>query len=137
MRIKFASVFFLIISVLTFMNFRYYNNSTVLDNVGYGHKKYLTASSTYINEASGNSFFENIKSESCYIAKEGFDAEVFIKQMGGRIVFVENINEGTIYYAYSSKILYKAKASGEIVNLQVFVGQSTVKVGTPLIYESF
>jgi hypothetical protein len=56
--------------------------------------------------------------------------------MQAKIIFTEQIEEGTSYYAYSPTIKYRTKIKNKIINLQIFVGKG-VKVGSPIIFGSF
>lgn len=74
--------------------------------------------------------------ESCKIEGE-FDLQQFLEEMKAEIVMVEEFSEGINYYAYTNKIRYLEYVKGNLVNLQVFIGNSGVTVGSPLIFGSF
>lgn len=74
--------------------------------------------------------------ESCKIFGE-FDLSSFLMKMGAKTVFTEKAEHGVSYYAYSNDIKYKASVNGHVVNLHVFIGDSGVTVGSPIIFGSF
>ena len=74
--------------------------------------------------------------ESCKVKGE-FDIHKFLADMNAEIVFIEPTDEGTSYYAYSSNIRYLKRISGKRVNLQIFIGKTSVTVGSPIIFGSF
>ncbi len=78
-----------------------------------------------------------IKGEGVTLKKENFDLDDFLRDFKAKIKVCENIEGGVNYYAYSRKIPYRQKIYGKTVNLQIFVGEQTVKVGAPMIYGSF
>ena len=78
-----------------------------------------------------------IKGESVAIDKQGFDLDKFLRTFRAKIKVIETVGQGVNYYAYSTKIPYKQRVNGKTINLQIFIGESTVKVGTPMIYGSF
>ena len=79
----------------------------------------------------------NIKGESVTFQKTNFSLDDFLKDFKAKIKVTENIESGVNYYAYSKKIPYRQKVYGKTINLQIFVGEQTVKVGAPMIYGSF
>ena len=108
---------------------------------------YATEFEVYVGEASSsaqilsldaNSYplVKDISGEAVKIDLEEFSLEQFLSDFSAKIVFSEQISEGISYYAFSPKIKYRKKVCGEIVNLQIFVGNS-VTVGTPIICGSF
>ena len=65
------------------------------------------------------------------------DLAGFLHDYNAKILFTEQLEQGTCYYAYSPKIKYKQEVNKKVVNLQIFVGEQRVVVGSPLIYGSF
>ena len=61
----------------------------------------------------------------------------FLRAFRAKIKVMETVGQGVNYYAYSTKIPYNQRVKGKTVNLQIFMGETTVKVGTPMIYGSF
>lgn len=78
-----------------------------------------------------------IKGEAVTIDKQGFDLDKFLRAFRAKIKVMETVGQGVNYYAYSTKIPYSQRVKGKTVNLQIFMGETTVKVGTPMIYGSF
>lgn len=81
-------------------------------------------------------FIKNKFGESCKI-KNPFCLQNFLEDMKAEIVFTEQTEEGISYYAYSNAIRYKREVCKKTINLQIFIGQSGVTVGSPIIYGSF
>ena len=79
----------------------------------------------------------NKKGESVCMEKKGFELHNFFSEMKAKLLFVEEIDGKVSYYAYSPKLKYMQRVKGYNVNLHVVVGESTVKVGSPIIYGSF
>lgn len=82
-------------------------------------------------------YLENLSGESFTIDKENFNLEKFLTDYDAKLVFVEEIESGISYYAYSKKIKYKANIDKKLINLHVFIGKTNIKVGSPIIYGSF
>lgn len=74
--------------------------------------------------------------ESCKIKGE-FDLTSFFIQTGAKLVFKEQTESGTSYYAYSKNIRYKKVINGKKVNLHVHVGKTDITVGSPIIFGSY
>ena len=69
--------------------------------------------------------------------KQDFDLNGFLSKFSAKLLFSESIEGGISYYSYSSKIKYNQTVNGKKVNLQVFIGENSVKVGSPIICGSF
>lgn len=82
-------------------------------------------------------FLSAIKGESVVVSCENFKLNQFLNEFGAKIIVTEKIAEGTSYYAYSPKINYLECIYGEKINLQIFVADSYIVLGTPIIYGSF
>ena len=81
-------------------------------------------------------FISGVRGESFKTDADSFDLESFLTSFEANVVFIEEINEGTSYYAYSPKIEYRKQVLGQEINLHVFVGNQ-ITVGAPIIYGSF
>ena len=79
---------------------------------------------------------KNVKGESFKVRNKEFNVEEFLLSFSARVVFTEEIKQGTSYYAYSPKISYRAVIKGKVINLQIVVGDE-ITVGSPIIYGSF
>ncbi|MBO7149581.1 MAG: hypothetical protein J6V71_01680 [Clostridia bacterium] len=79
----------------------------------------------------------NKKGESVYIENKGFELHNFLCEMKANLLFIEEIDGKVSYYAYSPKLKYMQRVKSHNVNLHVVVGESMVKVGSPIIYGSF
>ena len=75
--------------------------------------------------------------ESCTICRQDFNLHEFIKDFNACNVFIESTADGTNYYLYSDKVKYLKIINGQKVNLQVFVGENRVVLGTPIIFAGY
>ena len=75
--------------------------------------------------------------ESFTLSKGQIDVEKFLQDYSAEILFVEETQEGTSYYAYTKKLNTEKIIKGQKINLHIFIGKSTISVGTPIIYGSF
>ncbi len=124
--------------MLTLLNFSVYNSKPALGGIGYNLKVYATSNSSKIIELDlSRCKTADIKSETCEISVEDFNLEDILSSLNAKIVCLEEISEGVSYYAFSPKIKYRGFILGKQVNLHIFVKNSGVKIGSPLIYESF
>lgn len=82
------------------------------------------------------SVFVDRKGESFCVDKN-FNLEQFLNYFNADIVFQENIEQGTSYFAYSSKIRYCEFIKNKKINLHIFVAENYIKVGAPIIYGGF
>ncbi len=82
-------------------------------------------------------FISSVYGEAFTTSREEFNLNQFLDEFRAEMVFTESIEQGVSYYAYSSNIKYGQLINGKRVNLQVFIGDSTVKVGSPIICGSF
>lgn len=78
----------------------------------------------------------NVKGQAVSLDKNVFNLDEFLKDFSARTISCEELENGTIYYAYSPKVKYKKKVGAETVNLQIYVGEY-VKIGSPIIFGSF
>lgn len=81
--------------------------------------------------------YTGIAGESVSIEKQNFNLSLLLQKYCAQVVFAEQIAEGVNYYCYSPKLKYRRVLNGKIINLHVFVGQSWVSIGTPMIFGSF
>ena len=106
-----------------------------------GYEVYLTSFSSEksIAQVDENAFkfALGVKGESICLDKNGFNLDEFLSQVGARLVFSEQLSSVTCYYAYSPKIKYLESVNWRIINVHIAVGESYVKVGSPIIYGSF
>ncbi len=79
----------------------------------------------------------NLVGESSVVSASEFNLESFIKDYNAKILFVEEVDEITIYYCYSPKIKRQKVVKNQAVNLQIAVRESVVTLGSPIIYGSF
>ena len=82
-------------------------------------------------------FLLNVCGEAFTIVKYEFNLNEFLDEFSASTVFTEKLENGVSYYAYSNKIKYNQTINGRKINLQVFIGEQMVKVGSPIICGSF
>lgn len=82
-------------------------------------------------------FVFDARGEACLIDKDDFSLDVFLKEFSAKIIKTEQTDNGVSYYAVAPKMRYSVWLFNQTVNLHVFVGESTVKVASPIIYGSF
>ena len=131
----FFSSFVLIISMF------FISNTPLFTNKSDSYEVYLESSSNSQNIINVSikefALIFNKKGESACIEKNDFNLHSFLIQMKARVLFIEQIDGKISYYAYSPKLKYMQRVKNHNVNLHVVVGESTVKVGSPIIYGSF
>ena len=118
-----------------------FNNNPLFSRYAEKFEIYLlNASSTaQIVQVSEKEFksFKGIKGESCKIKDEEFSIKKFFSEFNATIIFEEKTNFGISYYGFSPTIKYKKEIHNKIINLHVFVGESEITVGSPIIFGSF
>ncbi|MBR5899778.1 MAG: hypothetical protein IKZ38_00075 [Clostridia bacterium] len=75
--------------------------------------------------------------ESCSVKKEDFDIDEFINTFSAQPVFSESLPEGENYYFYSPSVKYLKTLGDKRVNLQVFIGEDRVVLGSPIIFGGY
>ena len=130
----------IIVAVMLIISAYFINSRPVFVEYSNNFEVYLnsTSSSAQILNMQFSSFIglKNIRGESFKIDIEDFNMEEFLNDYSARIVFVEEIEQGVSYYAYSPKIKYRTKLFGQTINLHIFIGKQ-VTIGAPLIFGSF
>ena len=63
--------------------------------------------------------------------------KTILKHFDAQLVFFEQTEDGTSYYAYSPKIRYQTLISGKLINLHVHVKNGRTVIGSPIIFGSF
>lgn len=97
-----------------------------------------SASSNFLTVNQSQFYFVGkIVGESVDLNIKDFCLQEFLQEFNAKVLLVEKIEQGASIYAFSPKIKYRQKVKEHTVNLHVFLGYNTVKVGTPLIYGSF
>lgn len=124
-----VSIIFLINSTSLFYSFNgknevYLKNNSSVANIvsvkGEKVKKYISK-----------------KGEAIFIEKEELSPIKIMEEFNAKLVFLEKIDEGVSYYAYSKDIKYVKWVRGEKINLHIFIGKNGTKIGSPIIYGSF
>ena len=134
---KFLAIIFSALLFLTLANFLYFNSNYALGGVGKNHTLYLSSSSSQIIKASVcDKILGKVKAESCEVSLD-FDVLEFFNSLGASLSFIEQTDDTISYYAFSPKISYLENIKGEKINLHVSINKERIKIGTPIIYESF
>ena len=92
-----------------------------------------TSSVNFILQNDERTFFK--KGESLYL--EGYSLDDILFFYNAKVKVVEKIEEGTNYYAYSSKLKYNEVIDGKIINLHIFIGKEKIILGFPVIFGSY
>ena len=95
------------------------------------------SSGNIISISNFSAIFRHKYGEAFVTEKNQFQLQNFLKDFNAKIIFFEEIEKGTCYYAYSPKIKYFESINGEIINLHIYIGEVSVKVGSPLIYGGY
>ena len=66
----------------------------------------------------------------------GKDVEQILKEVNGKILFCENLEDSQNYYC-SADLPYSITLYGKEVNLHICVKKEGVKVGTPIIFGGY
>lgn len=82
-------------------------------------------------------FYTDIKGESCRVNVDNVTVEDILKKFDARVVFTETTEECVNYYAYSDNIKYRKTLNGKIINLHVSLSDSSITIGSPMIFGSF
>lgn len=134
---KLLAIIFCALLLLTLFNFTYFNSRLVLGGVGVEHKLFASSSSSQIVEVGYfGRFTAKVKAETC-VAGEEFNLSSFLQSKNAVIVFTETCSAGVNVYAFSPEIYYLEKINGKKINIHVFIGENDIKIGSPIIYESF
>jgi hypothetical protein len=76
----------------------------------------------------------NISGESAYYPT--LDVEAFIADIGGEVVFCEQLSDSTNYYC-SAPLPYSVTLYGKEINLHICVKNSGVIVASPIIFGGY
>ena len=133
---KIFAFFLFLLSLLTLINFKYYNNASVFKDES-NLSLYASKNSSRIVLLQNNDFLRTIKAETCTFSRQEFDLEQVLIKYDARLVGIEKIDEGINYYCFSEKIKNRQTVGNLKVNLHIFVGESIVKLGSPYIYDGY
>ena len=110
----------------------FYNYSKNLEV--YGKDK---SSGEIINTLNFSAIFISKYGEAFSLTKSNFTLNNFLNDFNAELIFTEEVENGTCYYAYSPKIQYLEKIYGQNINIHIFIGKNNVKIGSPLIYGGY
>ena len=79
-------------------------------------------------------FLADISGES--VEYTTFDLESFLKEVGGRVVFTEELSDSVNYYC-TADLPYSVNLNGREINLHICVRQDRVKVASPIIFGGY
>lgn len=117
------------------------NKTPIFKGYANNFELYLNSPSSLANIVSANSFsyakYKNICGESFNVDKNEFDLQKFLSDFCASLIYTEELEHGVSYYLYSKKIKYRTTLFGSVINLHVFVSNSSITVGSPLILGSF
>ncbi len=82
-------------------------------------------------------FTVGVKGESFQVEIKDFDLKKTLNDFSAKVLFIESIEDGVSYYAYSPKIRYKKQIKNQTVNMQIHFGKNLVTIGAPIIFGSF
>ena len=136
---------FLITSLLAIINFGIANAKPALSIINNDSVTFYRAnnSSEILGSKLDKSWLKfgvlylQIKAETAVIDQEDFNLEKILSRFSAKVVLTEQIDGVTSVYAYSNKIRYREVVQNKIVNLHLVINEKEVKVGCPIIYESF
>ena len=129
-------ILLLLISACLVLSFTHLNSTDLFSK---GEKTYyLYNHSSTASIVKEKSFLGiNTVGESTVISSENFNLAGFLADNSARKVFIEELNEITVYYCYSPNIKRYKVIKGQKINLQIAVRKSVVTIGSPLIYGSY
>ncbi len=133
-------VFVFLSAIVIVVSFFLVGNLPIFKDYSNSHEIYLSSSSNsknIVTKIGHSPFIFAKKGESVCIEKQTFDLHSFLLQMKAKVVFSEEINGKTSYYAYSPSLKYIQQIKNRNVNLHIVIGEESVKVGSPIIYGSF
>lgn len=65
-----------------------------------------------------------------------FDLESFLKKVGGKVVFIEELSDSVNYYC-TADLPYSVNLYGKDINLHVCVRGNTARVASPIIFGGY
>lgn len=133
---KIVALFIFLIAICTMLGLSEANNKKVLQGVGENHRIYMGNSSAQIHN-SPLVFKSKIKAETCTLDAKNFNLNDILKQFDAEIIEIEVFDGGISYYAKSKKIKHVEIINGKRVNLHIAIRGKNIKLGVPIIYDSF
>ena len=97
----------------------------------------LKSSGQMVNLNNTSTIFIHKSGEAFSVDISKFNLQEFLDEFNAQIEFTEEIDGGTCFYAYSNNIKYLEYINHTPINLHIFMGKQTVKVGSPLIYGGY
>ncbi len=137
----FKRILIILSSVILMLSMLVANNTPIFSQYSNNYEIYLenySSSQKIIN--TGSNEFRIIlgkKGESVCVEKQNFNLHSFLVELRAQVVFSEQVDGKTSYYALSPKLKYMQRVKGHNINLHVVVGENFVKLGSPIIYGSF
>jgi hypothetical protein len=134
-------VFTFILCLIVAGNFFLINSTSLFYSFNGKNEVYLgyNSSASKIVSVKGEKVknFISKKGEAIFIENEKLSPIEVMERFNAKLIFIEQIEEGVSYYAYSKDIKYVKRIRGEKINLHVFIGEKGTKIGSPIIYGSF
>ena len=117
------------------------NKTPIFKGYASDFELYLNSPSSSANIVTANAVtfikYKNVCGESFNVDKNEFDLQKFLSDFCASLIYTEELEHGVSYYLYSKKIKYRTTLFGSIINLHVFVSDSSITIGSPLILGSF
>ena len=82
-------------------------------------------------------FYFSVYGEACQTDRDKFNIDEFLDKFNAQILFSEQTENETIYYARSNSVKYSRVVNGQRVNLQIVIAKEKVFLGSPIVYGSF
>ncbi len=82
-------------------------------------------------------FLGDKKGESCEIDAKNFNLSEILCDLQANLVFTDELDDITCYYAYTDKIKNFIVIEGKKVNLHFAVKNDRVKLGSPIIFGGY
>lgn len=130
-----------IVCLATILLCAFVSNRPVFEKFSSEFIVYLSKNSSnanFINSSKLNYPFISNRFGECFSSSNNeVDIQNIINEFSAQLVFCESTDYGESYYFYSKEIKYLQLINGNKVNLHIFVGKDKIKIGSPIIYDSY
>ena len=130
-----------IVCLATILLCAFVSNRPVFEKFSSEFIVYLSKNSSnanFINSSKLNYPFISNRFGECFTSYDNeIDIQSIIDEFSAQLVFCESTDYGESYYFYSKEIKYLQLINGNKVNLHIFVGKDKIKIGSPIIYDSY
>lgn len=80
---------------------------------------------------------EGYKGESVELCGGAETVEYIIEKYNAEVIFIEKVEDITVYYCYSPHFTVCERIGGKNINLQIAANREKVTVGCPVIYGGY